>query len=397
MRLKEFNILSNYGAAEKTLAVGFFVLLTGMFWVGSRSNYHQAYYFIFALPALSTFFFAKHQCLELFQTKSFLLYLFLAGYMLLSVAWSDTNTAFFSLLKRPLYIALLFVGVFVLIRKDRDHFESLLMLCLYGGTLAALYFLAHHFLYAQGGRLTGHGALHNPLLTAHVFGMYAAFTLAILTSRQQHKLLLAGMLAIFVALLLMTGSRTPIVGLVAASAWLAFTKADKRTVAVMALVGLCLTTLVAIKPEILMARGLSYRPEIWHQALIQISERPFFGYGFDNNSRFFVAELNTSFHDPHNFFLGVLHAGGVVGLILWGALMATLLVAGWKMRSDWLALAASTALVFGLASSLTEGDSFLSRPKEHWFLIWIPFSILIGMIAKNQAEARRFVTLYRKD
>jgi hypothetical protein len=36
----------------------------------------------------------------------------------------------------------------------------------------------------------------------------------------------------------------------------------------------------------------------------------------------------------------------------------------------------SALLVFGFAAGLTEGGEFLTRPKEHWFLIWIPFALL---------------------
>ena len=42
-------------------------------------------------------------------------------------------------------------------------------------------------------------------------------------------------------------------------------------------------------------------------------------------------------------------------------------------------LLASTWLVFGLAAGLTEGNAFLPRPKEHWFLIWIPMALLYAL------------------
>jgi len=44
-------------------------------------------------------------------------------------------------------------------------------------------------------------------------------------------------------------------------------------------------------------------------------------------------------------------------------------------------LICSAAVVSGLVAGLTEGISYLSRPKEHWFLIWIPLSFLAAALA----------------
>lgn len=62
----------------------------------------------------------------------------------------------------------------------------------------------------------------------------------------------------------------------------------------------------------------------------------------------------------------------------------------WKNRKSPAVLLASTWLVFGLAAGLTEGNAFLPRPKEHWFLIWIPMALLyalwIQQVRRQQAR-----------
>ena len=82
--------------------------------------------------------------------------------------------------------------------------------------------------------------------------------------------------------------------------------------------------------------------------------------------------------DPHNIELAVLFVGGIVGLLLWLAIYAVAFRYAWRNRASPAVLIASTLLVFGFVSGLTEGNSFFSRPKEHWFLIWIPFALLIA-------------------
>ncbi|MNG26676.1 hypothetical protein D3C84_1116950 [compost metagenome] len=92
--------------------------------------------------------------------------------------------------------------------------------------------------------------------------------------------------------------------------------------------------------------------------------------------------------DPHNMFLAVFYYCGAVGLVLWLALYAIAFRLAWKNRKQPWGMIASALLVFGLTASMTEGGAFLSRPKEHWFLIWIPMALLaaVHMINRNKEQ-----------
>jgi O-antigen ligase len=68
--------------------------------------------------------------------------------------------------------------------------------------------------------------------------------------------------------------------------------------------------------------------------------------------------------------------GGIVGLGLWVTLYSTALLYSWRNRDNQLVVIASSLIIFGLVAGLTEGGAILSRPKEHWFLIWIPIALL---------------------
>lgn len=131
-------------------------------------------------------------------------------------------------------------------------------------------------------------------------------------------------------------------------------------------------------PEVITQRGASFRPEIWADALRQISEHPWLGHGYDHPMRI-VLSNGMLLADPHNIELGVLFAGGIIGLLLWVAIYALAFAFSWKNRKSPAVLLASTWLVFGLAAGLTEGNAFLPRPKEHWFLIWIPMALLYAL------------------
>ncbi|MCZ7019123.1 hypothetical protein OH415_25755, partial [Salmonella enterica] len=63
---------------------------------------------------------------------------------------------------------------------------------------------------------------------------------------------------------------------------------------------------------------------------------------------------------------------------------------GFKERAQPLFLLASALLAYGIGAGLTEGGGILSRPKEHWFLLWIPLALIAGLsIAKRRGSLLR--------
>ncbi len=40
---------------------------------------------------------------------------------------------------------------------------------------------------------------------------------------------------------------------------------------------------------------------------------------------------------------------------------------------------------YGLVAGMTEGGSFLSRPNEHWFLIWIPLALVAAFTVRSES------------
>jgi hypothetical protein len=44
--------------------------------------------------------------------------------------------------------------------------------------------------------------------------------------------------------------------------------------------------------------------------------------------------------------------------------------------------------VYGIGAGLTEGGGILSRPKEHWFLLWIPLAIIAALSVAQRRHSR---------
>jgi O-antigen ligase len=378
------------------LPLGWLLLLTGMFWLGNRSLYHQVFYIFLAFPSLLALILRPGLLLPLMRHPIFIAFTLFATYMMVTLAWSDTPNDTASLIKRPFYIAIFLLGTGLIALNDAQKLERVLRIAGLIAVLSAIcslvYFL-YELWFADGkNRLPGYGILSNPLLTAHIYGAFAAYWLArwFLAEHGQHRGPLA-CLAVLSLLLLATGSRTPFLGLGMALLWLALAINPRR-----AMYGICAGAVIVLAQYALSSTmniwaGVSYRPAIWMNTIQQISTAPWFGHGYDSPINVIIPELTETLFDPHNIELGILYAGGITGFILWAGVYASALSFAWKYRREQSVLIASTLLIFGFGSGLTEGAAFLSRPKEHWFLIWIPVALLFASSLVYKKKEQRDV------
>lgn len=360
------------------LPLGWLLILTGMFWVWERSLYHKLYYIFLAFPTLLALILQPQLFKRLTCNPIFVAFLLFSVYTIMSVGWADTEGSVGSLAKRPLYIALLLFAAGIISLRSPGRLEQCTRLAAIAATLVAGMTLIYFVLFdLHEERLRGYGALYNPLLTAHVFGAFAAFWLG--AWFQAHKVLAPlpiVCLTILGMAILATGSRTPLIGLAAALGWLVLVGDRRRGLIAIGVAILVLAGVLLVHPEAITQRDVSHRPEIWMESLRQIGEHPWLGHGYDTPMTVIIPGLGATLADPHNIELGVLYAGGIVGLVLWMALYGVAIYFGWVYRKQPAVTLAAVWLVFGFASGLTEGNAFMSRPKEHWFLIWLPMAML---------------------
>lgn len=372
------------------LPAGWLALLTGLFWVGDRSLYHKLYYGLLAVPALTALICQPKQLNQFLRHPLVISYIFFAGYVCLSVLWSTSEAQPQSLIKRPLYVLVLMLSA-ALLASDRPNllpkvFRIAGVIAVISASLSYVFFLyAGHGGFGQ--RFSGYGALYNPLLSAHIFGFFAAFWLSSwFIARQPWAPAPLLCLAILGVVILSTGSRTPLLALSATAMWLCVASGRRRGWLAISIGAVIAVALLYLYPTAIMSRGLSYRPDIWVEAWRTANERLLFGHGYDHQLILDIRGTGLAFNDPHNIELAVLLAGGLVGLALWITLYAIALTYSWRNRGNPSVLIASSLLVFGLAAGLTEGRDFISRPKEHWFLIWIPFSLLLYVWIQSSSK-----------
>ncbi|MBD9502574.1 O-antigen ligase family protein [Pseudomonas sp. PDM17] len=378
------------------LPFGWFCLLTGMFWTSDRTYYHKLYYLLVALPTFVALLCRPQSVLDLLRNPLVQCFLAFSAYMMLSLQWSDTDNSVAGIIKRPLYIFLLFSLCALLTQRSSDALTRSTQLAALASSLCALgsllWFLHSNYNLLQQGipevRLAGYGALYNPLLTSHVYGFFTAWWLASWLSDQRRlPLIPITSVLILSMLILATGSRTPLVGLAVTLLWLTLLDVNRKSLLLLACVACASAAVFCIHPETLLQRGYSYRPQIWSEALRQFQESPWFGHGLEHPIRIKLEDIPDAFAEPHNIQLAVLICGGLAGWALWTLMYGVALAYCIRERQCARVRGVSALLVFGLTAGMTEGGSFISRPKEHWFLIWIPLAMLAGLWIARQSKA----------
>ncbi|WP_437881864.1 O-antigen ligase family protein [Pseudomonas sp. LRF_L74] len=364
------------------------VLLCGLFWSTGGSQYTKLYYAFIALPALLSLFVAPQAFANLLRQPAIVLFLLFCAWLLASLCWTGSDDAPGSLAKRPFYVLALFVGCAFLAQRPTPRLWQTVRLGSMAGSLGALACLVQFLLLSEPQeRLIGTGAFSNPLLTSHVLGFFCTFWLATwLTRGEKHDWLPIVLALPLFAALVATGSRTPLVGLAAVCVFMLW-HAPRRACLLNAVMLAGVAASLLLLPDLLLQRGVSFRPQLWSEALRQAGQHLWLGYGYGSDFLLKIAELPYPLRDPHNVELRVLLELGLVGLALWAMLYLAAFLRCIGDRQQQPVQVASALVIYGLGAGLTEGSNYLARPNESWFLIWIPLALLVALTIRHDKAA----------
>lgn len=371
------------------LPIGLLLLLSSLFFVSNRNVLHRFVYILFSVPTLFMLCMRPRELKELLREPLALAFLAFSAWALTSLLWSPEPTADTDLFKRPLNTFMLFGGCGLLLHYRNELFKPIFFSA---AVIALVVSLCNLVAFVKGFEpgmrmIGGLGALDNPLLSSHLFGFFSVYWLYVCMTTQRLKVLWfsAPALAVMLAAVLATGSRTPLVALTLTILWMTFVSRNRRSALLLAGMALGAAGLLLLYPELITNRGSSFRFELWGMSLQRIAEHPWIGHSYDSELYLTLADGNE-LREPHSFALGVLYYVGIIGFIPWIFMLGWGLYKGLKERAQPLFILASSLLAYGIGAGLTEGGGILSRPKEHWFLLWIPLAIITGL---SIAQRRR--------
>jgi len=372
------SVISNY-----ILPLGLFFFLTGILFFKSISAYHTQIYLFLILPALILVLSKRDQFTPILTSRAFQILLVLIVYAMLSLFWNDLSIDDFKYIKRLLIIVLFILAVIAIGKESPDKIIKLLLIAagIYG--IAAYYSFFDDYLInnmAISERIVGLGNLSNPLLSSHIYGIFTAFLITYFFAIKRNwkkDLILILIFAGLLGFLILTHSRTPLVALSMVFLLLLWMHKSRAVLYFFLIICAIAAIYFSFNYDQLIQRGLSHRPEIWSIVMEKISHNPIFGTGLGSDIYIYIEDLKTTFTDSHNIHLGLTYLLGIVGLLLWLIFLVSLLTVYAKNKTTLIAQIGIVLLVYGMSAGMTEGGSFFSRPKEVWFLTWLPIALLL--------------------
>lgn len=368
------------------LPLGLLILLSGMFFLESRNALTSFYLGLFGIPSLLMLCLRPREIKTLLGEPIIAGFLALCIWLCLSLLWSPPEHPDFGMIKIPLQPLMLFAGCAMLLQYRSEALKPLLFCAASIALVATVCDLAPFIKnYAPGHRMVGAGAFTNPLLSSHLFGFFCIYWLYTCITSQRLSVLWFSVpaTAVMLVAVMATGSRTPLVALALSILWLSIVSRNRRSLLMIAGMLLGSAVILLMFPEILGDRGSSYRLQIWQIVLGRIAEHPWIGHGYDSQLRVDVG-IGYLLQEPHNFALGVLYYIGIIGMIPWAFILVWGLLSGYRQRLQPLFVLASTLLVYGIGAGLAEGGAVLTRPREHWFLLWIPLALIAALSIANR-------------
>lgn len=389
-KIKTSSVISNY-----ILPAGFFFFLTGILFFNSISAYHTQIYLFLIAPTLILVLINRNWFMPILASSAFQLLLLLFTYSMLSTLWNDPAIGDFKLFKRLLIILLFILSLIAISKTKTDNIITLLLIAAGIYSIAAYYSFSDFDFFIQkksvSSRIIGIGNLSNPLLSSHIYGIFTTFIMTYFLATKRNWKKDIGLLFLFAGLLsfvILTKARTPLVGLSVALIVLLWMYRNKYLLYLFFIFcGLACIYLI-LNSDALILRGLSYRPEIWAITFSKILEHPFFGAGIGTDISIYIEGLKTVFSDTHNIHLGLTYNLGITGLLIWIAFLISLVNIYLKNKKSLIAQIAIVLLAYGMSAGMTEGNGFFSRPKEVWFLTWLPIALLLV------AEYNRLITVH---
>lgn len=382
---KQAGVMGGQALLARWAAIGVAVLLCAPWLVPSSKVYHQLLAVLLWLPALCSLGYAAFRS-HLASPDLWLYVAFAAWTLLILIVRGSEEPV--SDAKVVAYVTLSLLGFLLAARAGDASVERLLIFgVLLGGVGAGLSWL-HFYVLEQNpfsSRLTALGIWDTVIMAAHAVGALAVVGLAMVVGRPWRLawLLPAGVTAIgYLAFLL--SSQTRGVWLALLASLMVILVSVPRWIGLTVLFGLLLAVAaVAIYDvQMLMQRGLSYRPELWGGGLQLIAENTWFGIGF-HEFKLTVPGLTNQFKHPHNLFIDTGVRLGVGGLLIFCVLWLLCLWRAWQARDSALGRALLALWLFATVSLMTDGIGLWRKPNADWLITWLPIALGLLLARRN--------------
>ncbi|MDU9021602.1 O-antigen ligase family protein [Pseudomonas corrugata] len=343
----------------------------------SNKIYQQGLVLFVWLPALVFAWSSRPRLVELWRAQRLICtaLLALAVWALITLVWAEAPKPAHEA-KRLLYI-LVFLLFFPILADGQP--ERVIRIMQWGGvglSLTALMAIIHFYGIEHKplvARLEGLGELSHPILGGYVIGLAAVWMLHWMPRSTGLQVLWAVALALLGIFVVMSQSRGAALALLLSVLAMPIYCRDPRSRVIAATaLALAMLTFWLLEP-LVMARGSSYRPEIFMSSLHMIAERPWGGLGLASDYK--VMALGRPFDHAHNLFSHVAILLGLPGLALWCIVWFAVLREAWRARDSLLGRGVLGMWIFSFLAMQFDAASLTGTPRAEWFISWLPIGL----------------------
>ncbi|UUY09946.1 O-antigen ligase family protein [Pseudomonas sp. J452] len=365
-------------------ALGLLVLLCGAWVIPSSKLYHQALIILLWLPALLALFLRDFR--KLLRQPEIVLFIALSAWVMVVLAVKGGQDPLGEA-KRPMYVLLSLLGV-LLASRGQWSIEALLRpAALLGGLFALFSVLYFQFSspHPPGQRLIAIGLWDKAIMAAHAVGALAVIGVFVSQKPRSFLWLSLGAVSALGYLTFLGLNQTRGVWLALFMVPLVMAFARPTRLGVLAAIAVVLLGALAalLIPEILMQRGLSYRPELLAGGLRHLLENWALGFGF-NAYEILVPSSGQVFKHPHNMYLDLAIRLGVPGLLLFALLWGCVAWRAWQNRAEPLGRALLALWVFSSIALQTDGIGLWLKPNADWLITWLPVALSMVLAARQR-------------
>lgn len=135
---------------------------------------------------------------------------------------------------------------------------------------------------------------------------------------------------------------------------------------------------------LLLERGMSYRLDIWVDAVRRVVSECGVWLGCGADDYRFLGQ----FYHPHSSYVSVFYKGGIGGVVFLVAFALAFFTVAFKGRARWLGIA-----LIGWGGLIATGNGMVSSPKPFWIYFWIPTFMAVlevrGAAVRKYLDARK--------
>lgn len=379
------------------ITCGYLWFLMGIAWAPSNKIYQQALVALLWLPGLLAMVIFHKHLLEIWRKSRLFcscLVLFLA-WAALSTLWTGAEEPAREF-KRVLYVGVFLVSLALLSFEHPERLWHGLAIASVGLALAgitSIYLFYFRDMQPLMARLYGIGQIGHPILGAYVMALVVIWGGRFKPSGVWPNVLWGALMLFALAFIFLGQSRGAVLALITGIFALLLLRGGRAVWLGGAATGLVCWVCYELFAPLILARGLSYRPEIFQASLDMFLQNPFLGLGIGTDYRVVTFNYPEGFDHTHNGFTHVAVELGLPGVALWISLWLSALHIAWQHR-----FSAEGRLVFGtlvvsLAALQFDAASLWGTPRAEWFVIWLPLALTLALVAQPHSDKLRPVCI----